>query len=136
MLEHIVGKYVINELSKIAAGCFESVVTLLLIAISFGVIVGGKKGGVLVLNKAFTVTNTVFRASVTMLIRLVGKVCLYAFALIRCVCMCIYRLSRKDWMPWSRYREQQPGMRIIRIQRLIARAQDNTQERPRDTHWE
>lgn len=135
MLEHVVGKYVINEFSKIAANCFESVITLLLIAASFGVIVGGKNG-MLVLNKAFTVMKTVFRVSVTTLIRLVRKVCLYAFALIRCICRYIYRLSRKNWMPWSRLREQQPDMRITRIQRLIARAQDNSQERPRDSRWE
>lgn len=126
----------IDAIFKIVANCLHGAVFVLLIVAAFVLMLGGRRGAIWVVNRALTLMKKVIRANVIMLIRLGRKTCLFVWVLIRCICMCIYRLSRKNWMPWSRFREQQPGMRITRIQRLKARAQDNTQERPRDTHWE
>lgn len=130
----------IDEFFKLAASCLQGAVLILLIMVAFGIILGGKRGAMWVINRAMSLVKAVLRANITMLIRLGKRLYLYVTVLLRCMGRYIYRLSRISWLPSSRIGQHQPGMRI-RIQRLTTRTQDNTQERthdptPPDTFWE
>lgn len=128
MSEPVAGKFVIDEFSKIAANCIHGVVFVFLLTVAFGLILGGRRGAMWVVNRALALMKKVIRANVIMLIRLGRKTCLFVWVLIRYIGRCIYRLSRIAWMPSSRFGQQQSGTRMIRIQRLSARVQENNQE--------
>lgn len=113
----------IDELCRIAAKCLEAAMTLFLIALGFGMIVGSKRGTSWVMRLA----TSVVRRITAVLTNLAKRICFGVLSLIRHVVGYIYGLSKVNWMPSSRFRGRQSG---IRIQRLSAWVQDNNSEHP------
>ena len=60
----------IDALFKIAASCVQGAMFVLIILIAFGVMFGGKKGAMWVINTAIAPIKAAFRAKITALIYL------------------------------------------------------------------
>lgn len=124
----------IDTFSKVAANCLHGAVLILIIVIAFGMILGGKRGAAWVINRTISLIKAALRASLIYLGR----------KMYSCLCYVgryIYRLSRVNWLPSSRIRQHQSGMRI-RIQRFTpTREQDSDLDSsrnapPQDIDWE